>query len=114
LVGGDTDAFGRGVGGGGVLPVVAAGQRAGALQVRRLHRALAGGVVEQAVQGIDAAAHGFGGRDRHDGAAVGGGDLGADPRAPRVVDADHGGVAIALVEQDAALGGDIAFHPAVP
>ena len=49
----------------------------------------------------------------HDGAAVGGGDLGADPLAPGVVHADHGGVALALVQQDPALGGDIAVHAAV-
>src|SRR6185503_1978760 len=63
---------------------------------------------------VDAAAHRLAGRDRHDGAAVGGGDLGADLLAPGIVDADHRGVALALVGQDAALGGDIALHRAVP
>src|SRR5208282_2561973 len=102
-----------GVGGCGVLPVVPSGQGAGADQVGDLDDPLAGGVVEHALQGVDAAAHRPAGADRHDGAAVRGGDLGDDLLAPRVVDADHRGVALALVEQDTPLGRHIAVHVAV-
>ena len=97
----------RGIGGGGVLPVVRSRQPLGFRQLQHPRRLAAGGVDQPAGIDIDAARRRFGDRDRHDPRRAGAQFLG-DAAADRVVDADDRRGAGALAGEDAALGGDIA------
>ena len=106
----DAEAPDRSVGGRRVLPVMATGKRARAVEVGDLHRPVPGGVIQLALQGIDAPTDGLGGGDRHDGPAVRRLGLGTDPLPPGIIDPDDRGIPGALVQEDPPLGGHVALH----
>ena len=103
-----------GIGGGGVLPIVHAGQPLGLGQIEHPDRLRAGRVDQPAAIGINPAARGLHYRDRHDCGGAGAPQLVGDRTADRVVDADNRGSGRALMRENAPFCGDIARHPAMP
>ena len=109
----DANGAGRGVGRGGVLPVMDAGQAGHAADIGGFCRLGLGVVVEHAAHDVNPAGYPVVAGDR-DGLAVARGlEFGVDRPAVIVVDADHRRRALSLAGEDPAFGGGVAFHTAM-
>ncbi len=109
----DAERARRGVGRGGVLPVVPAGEPRSPAQLEHPPGGARRVVDEPAFFDIDAAARASLGRDRHYQLRAGTGERVGDAAAEIVVDADDRRLRRLLTREDAALGGDVAVHAAV-
>ena len=110
----DAGRLAGGIGGRGVLPVVAARQARQFAQVDNRIFAAFDIVVQDAVAGEDAAAGPAQAGDRHDDLLAGLAQFPAQTLADLVVDADHRRPRRGLAMEDQALGVDVAFEAAVP
>ena len=105
--------LGGGVGRGGVLPIVHAGQGRHPLQVEHRHRLALGVVVEHPVDGVDAAGDELGtGNGNHHLVALGL-EILVDGAGAIVVDADHRRARRRLAVENQLFGGNVVVHGAV-
>ncbi len=101
------------IGGGGVLPVMTAGQGTHGFEIDHLAGADIGAIIKHAVQRIDAVAEGTARRDRDQLHRRIDAHIADNGRCIVIVRTNHSGLLRALRHEDAPLGLDITFHAAV-